>query len=73
MEITNSIFKKSPAVGPGRPGLFLFGPGFFGPGPARAGLSKTARAARVPTLNFKIRKIQPKLSSETTFLARSDD
>jgi hypothetical protein len=41
MEITNSIYKKSPVVGPGRSGLFLYGPGFFS---ARAGLSKTARA-----------------------------
>jgi hypothetical protein len=55
MEITNSIYKKSPAVGPGfsctgqpaRAGLF-FGPGWPGPGfQKRPG---PARAARVPTL-----------------------
>jgi hypothetical protein len=34
MEITNSIYKKSPAFGMGRSGLFLHGPGFFA---ARAG------------------------------------
>jgi hypothetical protein len=41
MEITNSIYKKSPAVGPGR--AFLR---------SEPGLQKTARAARVPTQLF---------------------